>query len=88
MQNEKKPNSSTIKKQLTPVEFVENLLDKVQLSENDYDFLKLVLWEAKSMEKEQMGYSKEKVDKLIDTLYNNNMCSIAGDELIETFKSE
>ena len=44
--------------------------------------------QAKKMEKEQMGYPKAKVDKLIDALYKNNMCSIAGDELIETFKSE
>ncbi len=27
-------------------------------------------------------------DKLIDALYNNNMCSTIGDELIETFKNE
>jgi len=47
-----------------------------------------IISEAKEMEKEQIGYPKEKVDKLIDALYDNNMCSTIGDELIETFKSK
>ena len=40
--------------------------------------------QALEMEKEQ----KEKVDKLLDTLLVNNMCSHAGDKLIEQFKKE
>jgi hypothetical protein len=37
-------------------------------------------WQAERM------YNKEKVDKLLDTLIQNNMCSTRGDELIEEFK--
>jgi len=40
--------------------------------------------EALKMELEQ----KEKVNLLLNTLLENNMCSVAGDELIQTFKSE
>jgi hypothetical protein len=36
------------------------------------------------MEKEY----KQKVNLLLDTLLENNMCSVVGDELIQTFKSE
>ncbi len=42
--------------------------------------------QAKAMEKEQKGYSKEEVDNLLNRLLENNMCSHAGDELIEQFK--
>jgi len=49
----------------------------------DYDFE-----QAKEMENEQQAYSKEKVDKLLDTLLHYNMCSVAGDELIEKFKNK
>ena len=42
--------------------------------------------QAKAMEKEQKGYSKEEVDNLLNKLLENNMCSHAGDELIEQFK--
>ena len=38
------------------------------------------------MDKEQKGYSKEEVDNLLNKLLENNMCSHAGDELIEQFK--
>lgn len=44
--------------------------------------------QAKEMDNEQKGYSKEEVDKVLDTLLNNNMCSVAGDELIEKFKNK
>jgi len=47
-----------------------------------------VLDQAKEMEKQQQAYSKEKVDKLLDTLLHYNMCSVAGDELIEKFKNK
>jgi hypothetical protein len=33
-------------------------------------------------------YSEEEVDKLLDTLLHNNMCSVAGDELIKQFKKK
>ena len=36
------------------------------------------------MEKEQ----KEKVNLLLNTLLENNMCSVAGDELIKQFKKK
>lgn len=39
-------------------------------------------------EQDKNKYSEEKVDKLLDTLLNNNMCSVAGDELIEKFKNK
>jgi hypothetical protein len=38
-------------------------------------------------EQERM-YSEEEVDKLLDTLLHNNMCSVAGDELIKQFKKK
>jgi len=38
-------------------------------------------------EQEKM-YSEEEVDKLLDTLLHNNMCSVAGDELIKQFKTK
>ena len=40
--------------------------------------------EAIEMEKQQ----RQKVDKLLDTLLENNMCSHAGDKLIEQFKKD
>ena len=40
--------------------------------------------QAKEMEKQQ----RQKVDKLLDTLLENNMCSHAGDKLIEQFKTD
>ncbi len=40
--------------------------------------------EAIEMEKQQ----RQKVDKLLDALLENNMCSHAGDKLIEQFKTE
>ena len=40
--------------------------------------------EAIEMEKQQ----RQKVDKLLDTLLENNMCSHAGDKLIEQFKTD
>lgn len=46
------------------------------------------LKQAKEMEAEQIGYNKEEVDKLLDTLIQNNMCSVLGDELIEQFKNK
>jgi len=40
--------------------------------------------QAIQMQKQQ----RQKVDKLLDTLLENNMCSHAGDKLIEQFKTE
>jgi hypothetical protein len=40
--------------------------------------------EALKMELEQ----KEKVNLLLNTLLENNMCSVAGDELIKQFKKK
>ncbi len=39
-------------------------------------------WQAKRM------YSKEKVNDLLDILIEQNMCSVAGDELIQQFKKQ
>jgi hypothetical protein len=41
--------------------------------------------QALEMEKQQAerSYSKEEVDDLLDRLLEGNMCSVAGDELIE-----
>ena len=39
-------------------------------------------------EQDKNKYSEEEVDELLDTLLNNNMCSVAGDELIEQFKKK
>ena len=36
----------------------------------------------------ERSYSKEEVDKLLDRLLENNLCSHAGDELIEQFKKK
>jgi hypothetical protein len=38
--------------------------------------------------KEMENKYKQKVNLLLDTLLENNMCSVVGDELIQTFKSE
>jgi hypothetical protein len=38
--------------------------------------------------KQERMYSEEEVDKLLDTLLHNNMCSVAGDELIKQFKKK
>ena len=40
--------------------------------------------QALEMEKQE----RQKVDKLLDTLLENNMCSHAGDKLIEQFKKD
>lgn len=45
-------------------------------------FIEGAKWQAERM------YNKEKVDKLLDTLIQNNMCSTRGDELIEQFKNK
>jgi hypothetical protein len=39
-------------------------------------------------ELEERMYSEVEVDKLLDTLLHNNMCSVSGDELIKQFKSK
>jgi lipoate-protein ligase A len=39
-------------------------------------------------ELEERMYSEVEVDKLLDTLLHNNMCSVAGDELIKQFKNK
>ena len=46
------------------------------------DFIEGAKWQAKRM------YSEEDINKLLDTLLQNNMCSVAGDELIEQFKKK
>lgn len=48
----------------------------------DVDFIEGANWQAKRM------YSREEVDKLLDSLLEGNMCSIIGDELIEEFKKK
>jgi|688.fasta_scaffold475711_3 hypothetical protein len=46
--------------------------------------------QALEMEKQQAerSYSKEEVDDLLDRLLEGNMCSVAGDELIEKFQKK
>jgi hypothetical protein len=65
----------------TAVEWLEEQLKNDFMFGNKY----LIMFEtAKKMEKEY----KQKVNLLLDTLLENNMCSVVGDELIQTFKSE
>lgn len=45
-------------------------------------FVWVAKWQAERM------YNKEEVDKLLDKLLENHMCSHAGDELIEQFKNK
>ena len=68
---------------------VEWLEEKLKLSIGDeLNSLNGFFVLAKEMEAEQIGYNKEEVDKLLDTLIQNNMCSVLGDELIEQFKNK
>ena len=48
-------------------------------------FLKCAKWQQ---EQDKDKYSKDVVDELLDKLLQNNMCSVAGDELVEKFKNE
>ena len=63
----------------TAVEWLVN-----ELPRGDYNDKEKAIKKAKEMEKEY----KQKVNLLLDTLLENNMCSVVGDELIQTFKSE
>jgi hypothetical protein len=45
-------------------------------------------WIAGAKWQQERMYSEEEVDKLLDTLLHNNMCSVAGDELIKQFKKK
>ena len=80
------------KEKLTAVEWfyfeMENLRVKAEITNmdgNDFIIAKVkLLQQAKEMEKEY----EQKVNLLLDTLLENNMCSVVGDELIQTFKSE
>lgn len=64
--------------------FLDGEIDKMIL----LSFMCIAKEKAKEMEAEQIGYNKEEVDKLLDTLIQNNMCSVLGDELIEQFKNK
>jgi hypothetical protein len=55
--------------------------------EQELDIPSYLRWHNSKTEQEKM-YSEEEVDKLLDTLLHNNMCSVAGDELIEQFKKK
>jgi hypothetical protein len=57
------------------------------LKKLDGEFLRHAFKEGAKWQAERM-YNKEKVDKLLDALLYNNMCSVAGDELIEQFKNK
>ncbi len=57
------------------------------LKKLDGEFLRHAFKEGAKWQQERM-YNKEKVDKLLDTLIQKNMCSVAGDELIEQFKNK
>jgi hypothetical protein len=57
--------------------------DAMDSSSCAYDIEQLFYkWQQEKM------YSEEEVDKLLDTLLHNNMCSVAGDELIKQFKKK
>jgi hypothetical protein len=57
--------------------------DAMDASSCAYDIEQLFYkWQQERM------YSEEEVDKLLDTLLHNNMCSVAGDELIKQFKKK
>jgi len=60
------------------------LFEKLWNTDKDKFTWYAILKQTKEMEIEQ----KEKVNLLLNTLLENNMCSVAGDELIQTFKSE
>ena len=65
---------------MTAVEWLEKeLKDRYALMNSEPLFQ-----QALEMEKLQ----RQKVDKLLDTLLENNMCSHAGDKLIEQFKTD
>ena len=71
----------------TAVEWLYNHLFPKQLdgfSDEEWNKIDLTFEQALEMEKEY----KQKVNLLLDTLLENNMCSVVGDELIQTFKSE
>lgn len=61
---------------------VEQLIEKMSLE--DVCKYSNQLADAKEMEKEY----KQKVNLLLDTLLENNMCSVVGDKLIQIFKTE
>ena len=66
----------------TAVEWLESEMLKPNLGMKD------IFEQAKEMEKEQQGYSKQEVDELLDKLLKYNMCSFAGDKLINKFKNK
>ena len=69
------------------VEWLYNHLFPKQLdgfSDEEWNKIDLAFEQALEMEKEY----KQKVNLLLYTLLENNMCSVVGDELIQTFKSE
>ena len=63
-------------------ETLEEAMMKDGYWESDYD----KVWR----EGVQFGakWQEERVDELLNTLLNNNMCSVTGDELIEQFKKK
>jgi hypothetical protein len=63
-------------------ETLEEAMMKDGYWESDYD----KIWR----EGVQFGakWQEERVDELLNTLLNNNMCSVTGDELIEQFKKK
>jgi hypothetical protein len=68
---------------MTAVEWLIEQIDNKDMGEIPmwvYD----LCYDALQMEKQQ----RQKVDKLLDTLLENNMCSHAGDKLIEQFKKD
>jgi hypothetical protein len=73
-------------KQETLEEACKRIKNELDYSEFDYTSFKLgAKWQQ---EQDKKMYSEEEVDKLLDTLLKNNMCSVAGDELIKEFKNK
>lgn len=44
--------------------------------------------EGAKWQKETKGYDRDDVDTMLDILVSKNMCSVAGDELINEFKKK
>ena len=82
-------------KQETLEEVAEKLTNDFPVSEVRFNMTKEEVngWFLEALQsgakwQQERMYNKEKVDKLLDALIQNNMCSVAGDELIEQFKNK
>jgi hypothetical protein len=78
-----KPKQETLEEASSEyVDSIKNKIDSYCYCDIQEGFQQGSKWQAERM------YSEEEVDKLLDTLLHNNMCSVAGDELIKQFKKK